>query len=50
MTRPTSFAPLIVAAGVMLTLWGAASTWILSVAGLLVIGLGSARWLKEIPK
>jgi hypothetical protein len=49
-TRPTSFAPLIVAAGVMLTLWGVASTWILSVAGLLVIGLGSACWLKEIPK
>ena len=50
MTRPTSFAPILVAAGAMLTLWGAASTWILSAAGLIVIGIGSARWLKELPK
>ena len=30
MTRPTSYAPIVLAAGVMLTLWGVASTWIVS--------------------
>ena len=35
------------AAGVMLTLWGAASTWIVSVVGLMVIGIGAARWMRE---
>ena len=48
MTRPTSYAPIVLAAGVMLTLWGAASTWIVSVVGLLTIGIGTARWLKDI--
>jgi len=47
MNRPTSYAPIVVAAGVMLTLWGAASTWIVSVAGLIIVGFGAARWIKE---
>lgn len=46
MSRPTSHAPIMVAAGVMLTLWGAASSWIVSVAGLIVIGIGTARWIR----
>jgi uncharacterized membrane protein len=50
MSRPTSYAPIVLAAGVMLTLWGAASTWIVSIVGLLVIGIGAARWLKEARK
>ncbi|HTB17813.1 MAG TPA: hypothetical protein VK708_06830 [Bryobacteraceae bacterium] len=48
MTRPTSYAPVVLAAGVMLALWGAASTWIVSVAGLILIGVGVARWRKDI--
>lgn len=48
MTRPTSYAPIMLAFGVMLTLWGAASTWIVSVAGLIVIGLGVARWRRDL--
>jgi len=48
MTRPTSFAPIVLALGVMLALWGAASIWIVSVAGLLLIGIGAARWIKEV--
>jgi hypothetical protein len=32
----------------MLALWGAASTWALSAAGLIVIGIGAARWIKDI--
>lgn len=50
MTRPTSYAPIVLAAGVMLTLWGAASTWIVSVAGVIVIGVAAARWVKEAKK
>jgi hypothetical protein len=48
MSRPTSYAPIVLAAGVMLTLWGAASTWIVSVAGLIVIGIGTSRWIREL--
>jgi hypothetical protein len=32
----------------MLALWGAASTWIVSAIGLLAIGFGAARWLKDV--
>jgi hypothetical protein len=48
MTRPTSYAPIVLALGVMLTLWGAVSAWIVSVAGLIVIGIGAARWMKDV--
>jgi hypothetical protein len=48
MSRPASYAPIAVAAGVMLTLWGAASSWIVSVAGLIVIGIGTARWVRDL--
>ena len=48
MSRPTSYAPIVLAAGVMLTLWGAASTWMVSVAGLIVVAIGAARWMKDI--
>ena len=48
MTRPTSYAPIVLAAGAMLTLWGAVSTWIVSAAGLIVIGIGAARWIKDL--
>ncbi len=48
MTRPTSYAPMVLALGVMLALWGAASSWIVSVCGLIIIGAGAARWIREI--
>ncbi len=48
MTRPVSYAPISLALGVMLALWGIASTWIVSVLGLLVIAISAARWWKEI--
>jgi len=48
MTRPTSYAPIVLAAGVMLALWGAVSTWIVSALGLLAIGVGVARWKKDL--
>lgn len=48
MTRPTSYAPIVLAAGAMLALWGVASTWFVSVAGLIIIGIGAARWIRDI--
>jgi uncharacterized membrane protein len=48
MTRPTSYAPIVLAAGVMLALWGAVTTWIVSLIGLLAIGFGVARWKKDL--
>jgi hypothetical protein len=48
MIRPTSYAPIVLAAGVMLTLWGAASTWIVSAVGLLAIGIGAVRWFMDV--
>jgi uncharacterized membrane protein len=48
MIRSTSYAPIVLALGAMLTLWGAASTWILSIAGLVLIGIGAARWLRDL--
>ena len=48
MSRPRSYAPIVLAAGVMLTLWGAASIWVVSVAGLILIGIGIARWVREL--
>jgi hypothetical protein len=48
MTRPTSYAPIVLASGVMLTLGGACSTWILSVAGLIVVGIGATRWIRDV--
>jgi hypothetical protein len=48
MTRPASYAPIVVAAGAMLTLWGAVTSWMLSAAGLIAIGIGAARWIKDL--
>ncbi len=48
MTRPTSYAPIVVAAGAMLTLWGAVTSWIVSVAGLIAIAIGVIRWKKDL--
>jgi hypothetical protein len=47
MTRPTSYAPILMAAGLMFTLWGAVTSWILSAAGLIAIGIGAARWIRD---
>ena len=48
MTRPTSYAPLALAAGLMLLLWGAASVWIVSVIGAILAGIGAARWIRDL--
>jgi hypothetical protein len=48
MNRPTSYAPIVVAAGLLFTLWGAASSWVISALGLIVIGMGAARWIRDL--
>jgi uncharacterized membrane protein len=48
MSRPRSYAPIVLATGVMLTLWGAASIWIVSVAGLILVGIGIACWVRDL--
>jgi hypothetical protein len=48
MKRPTSYAPIVLAAGVMLTLWGAVSIWVVAAVGLLAIRVGAVRWMKDV--
>ena len=48
MKRPSSYAPIVLACGVMLTLWGAASTWAVSIAGLIIIAAGVILWKKDL--
>lgn len=48
MTRPTSYAPILMAAGLMFVLWGAVASWMLSAAGLIAIGIGVTRWKKDL--
>jgi len=44
--RP-SFAPLLMAAGLLFLLWGAVTTWILSAGGLVLIGYAAFRWIQD---
>jgi hypothetical protein len=52
MTEPDmsrqSWAPPLMALGLMLTLWGAAATWIVSAVGIGVIGVAAHRWIQDL--
>jgi len=43
-----SYAPPIVAAGLMLLLWGAVTSWLVSAIGLVVTGFASVLWLGDL--
>jgi heme A synthase len=43
--RP-SYAPALMALGLMFLLWGAVTTWLLSFLGLLLVGFASAQWIR----
>jgi len=45
--RPT-YAPALMAGGLMLLVWGAATAWPVSLAGLAVIGTASYRWIRDL--
>ncbi len=48
MNRPTSYAPIALAAGLMFLLWGAVSAWMVSVLGVILAGIGAARWIRDL--
>lgn len=43
--HPPSYAPVLMAAGLMCTLWGVVTTWVISAVGLIVVGFAAVRWL-----
>lgn len=46
---PPSFAPPILAVGLMLLLWGAVTSWIVSVVGIAVVAAAAAMWFRDLP-
>ena len=49
MTEPEckpSFAPPLLALGLMLLLWGAVTSWLVSVLGLILVAYASTLWLR----
>ena len=47
MTPKPSFAPPLMALGLMCLLWGAVSTWVISVVGVLLIGVAAVQWITD---
>lgn len=47
MTHKPSYAPVLMAFGLMGLLWGAVTTWLISAVGLVVVGIASIRWLRD---
>lgn len=45
--RPT-YAPALLALGLMTLLWGAVTTWVISAVGLILTGLASVRWIRDL--
>jgi hypothetical protein len=45
--RPT-YAPALMAGGLMLLVWGAATAWPVSLGGLAVIAAASAKWIRDL--
>jgi hypothetical protein len=44
--RP-SYAPPLMALGLMCLLWGAVTTWIISVIGIVLLGVASVSWIRS---
>lgn len=47
MSHKPSFAPVLMAAGLMFTLWGAVTTWLISAGGLVVVAFAGLRWMRD---
>jgi hypothetical protein len=43
-----SYAPAILAAGILFLFWGALTTWVVSAFGFLVISLGAGVWIRDL--
>src|SRR5690348_16042189 len=47
MTHKPSYAPVLMALGLMCLLWGAVTTWLISAAGALLVAYAGIRWLRD---
>jgi heme A synthase len=47
MIHKPSYAPVLMAAGLMCALWGAVTTWLISALGLVVVAIASVRWIRD---
>ena len=47
LARP-SYAPPLLAVGLMCLLWGIVTTWIISVIGILIAGVACGRWIGDL--
>ena len=47
MTRPT-WAPPLMALGLMCTLWGATTSWIVSALGVIIVAAAAHRWIQDL--
>ena len=45
--RP-SYAPPLLAVGLMCLLWGTVTTWIISMIGIVIAGVACARWIGDL--
>ena len=45
--RPT-YAPALMAAGLMFLLWGAVTVWPVSLGGVALMGIASVRWIRDL--
>jgi hypothetical protein len=45
--KPT-YAPALMAVGLMFTLWGATASWIVSALGLVMVGAAAHRWIQDL--
>jgi len=47
LAKPT-YAPIAIAAGILLAVWGLIAHWILSALGLVIAGIGARRWILDL--
>lgn len=47
MTHRPSYAPILMAFGLMFLLWGAVTSWVVSAAGLILAGMAGVQWLRD---
>ena len=45
--KPT-YAPALMALGLTFILWGAATSWIVSALGLVMVGAAAHRWIRDL--
>lgn len=46
--HPPSYAPVLMAVGLMFTLWGAVTSWVISAVGVVVVVFAAIRWIGDV--